>query len=352
MFCYDITPSPGNPRNSEGAFCLTDEKELIFVYTSFRGESFEDHAHADISLMRSRDSGITWNDPELVVRYEDHGAMNIMSVSMLRMKNGDIGLFYLVRIDWLDMYVVLRRSGDGGRTWSAPHRCTRRKGYYVMNNDRAVRTSSGRIILPIAEHENSVDREGKLNFAPAKTVFFCSDDDGETFFEVCGKLYLDCPDCRSGLQEPGVIETAQGCLYGWARTDLGRQYEFFSEDNGSRWSAARPSRFTSPLSPLSMKKLNDGRFIAVWNPVPADDRRKTDRITLGRTPLVYAVSPDQGKTWSAPRVIEDDVNSGYCYTTIFPMDDRVLTAYCAGGEKDRGCLNRLRLRVLPSAGIS
>lgn len=348
MSYYDIVPVRGNPRNSEGAFFLTDEKELLFIYSGFHGDSFFDHAYADIMLIRSRDGGKSWSEPETVARAADYHAMNVMSVSLLPMNNGDIGLFYLVRMDWLDMPIILQRSHDGGKTWSEPVRCSTRKSYYVINNDRAVRTSSGRIILPAADHENRIAEDGGVRFAPAKAVFFLSDDDGLTWKEADAKITLDYPVCHSGLQEPGVIETAPGRLYGWARTDLGRQYEFTSEDDGLHWTQAFPSRFTSPLSPLSMKRLRDGRFAALWNPVPHCNITVVNRATGNRTPLVCAFSDDQGKTWGDPQVIEDDPDSGYCYTAIFPMEDQLLLAYCAGSEQDMGgCLNRLRIRRLP-----
>lgn len=85
MSYSDIAPVQGNPRNSEGAFYLTDEKELLFACSAFRGDSFFDHACADIKLIRSSDGGITWSASSLVSRPEDYGAMNIMSVSILRM---------------------------------------------------------------------------------------------------------------------------------------------------------------------------------------------------------------------------------------------------------------------------
>lgn len=347
MACYDLAPVNGNPRNSEGSFCLTKDQEILFAYSAFHGDSFFDYAHADIMLMRSRDGGNTWSSPETVALAADYSAMNIMSVSLLPMQNGDIGLFYLVRMDWLDMYIVLQRSSDGGKTWSAPFRCSTRKGYYVMNNDRATRTSSGRIILPVAEHKNQIAPDGGVRFAPAQAIFFLSDDDGRTWKEAESTLTLDYPSCHSGLQEPGVIETAPGHLYGWARTDLGRQYEFYSEDEGLHWSPAQPSWFTSPLSPLSMKRLSDGRFVALWNPVPHCNVTKLNRATGNRTPLVCAFSANQGKTWSDPQVVEDDPDAGYCYTAILEQPGQLLLAYCAGREEDMGgCLNRLRIRSL------
>ena len=347
MFVKDIAPKQGNPRNSEGAFYQTADGECIFVYSAFRGDSARDYTYADIMTIRSGDSGETWSAPKLVSSAEDYHAMNVMSVSLLHMENGDIGLFYLVRMNWVDMYIVLQRSSDQGKTWSTPTKCSTRKGYYVLNNDRVVRTSSGRIILPVAEHKNTVDEDGNVKFAPANTIFFFSDDDGISWREADTNLTLSIPASHSGLQEPGIVELQPGHLYGWARTDLGRQYEFFSDDDGDHWSEAVPSRFTSPLSPLSMKKLSTGELVAVWNPIPPNNISVENRATGNRTPLVCSISADYGKTWSTPMIIENDSDCGYCYTSIWEMGNCLLLAYCAGSEKDLGsCLNRLRIRKL------
>lgn len=348
METYDLIPRAGNPRNSEGAFIENGPNELLFLYSAFSGEKARDYTHADIHGIRSTDNGHTWSEPWAVARARDYNAMNIMSVSLMRMQNGDIGLFYLVRRSWLDMSVVLQRSKDGGRTWSVPITCSTRKGYYVMNNDRAIRTSSGRILLPAAEHQNELTADGRLRFVPSRVVFFYSDDDGYAWHESDEHISLDIPLSQSGLQEPGIVELSRGHLFGWARTDMGRQYAFVSRDNGAHWSEARPSWFTSPLSPLSMKKLKNGALLAVWNPVPKNNLSQEDTVTDGRYPLVYARSTDEGSTWSQPQMIEDDPSAGYCYTAIYEHGTALYLAYCAGGIQDFGsCLNRLRIRRMP-----
>ena len=348
-FFVDFPVGNGNPRNSEGSFLSLDGKdEILFAYTSFIGEKARDFTKADIRITRSHDGGLSWEPPVTAVRADDHNAMNVMSVSLLRMQNGEIGMVYLIRMNWLDMHIVLQRSDDGGSTWKEPVRCSTREGYFVINNDRVTRLSSSRIMIPAAEHRNKISTEGNVIFAPAVTTFFYSDDDGRTWDEAKTELSAAYRSCRSGLQEPGVIETAPGKICGWARTDLGRQYEFFSEDNGITWSAAAPSRFTSPLSPMSMKRLKSGEIIAIWNPVPLNNIMRENKATGGRTPLVYSLSGDNGTTWSDPLPIEDDPDAGYCYTAILPMENAVLLAYCAGTEADLGsCLNRLRIRRFP-----
>ena len=352
MKIMDFPIGNGNPRNSEGAFLsLDDSGTILFAYTSFIGERARDFTKADIKTVRSHDGGRTWGDPVTVIHADDFGAMNVMSVSLLRMLNGDIGMVYLVRMSWLDMHIVITRSVDGGSTWGNPVRCSVRDGYYVINNDRVTRLSSGRIMIPAAEHKNRINTDGTVTFGPAETTFFYSDDDGLSWHEAGTILSLQVPICRSGLQEPGIIETQPGSLYGWARTDLGRQYEFTSEDNGIHWTNPVPSRFTSPLSPMSIKRIADGRLMSVWNPIPLNNIMTENKATGNRTPLVYALSSDNGRTWSSPVIIENEPDHGYCYTAILPMNDAILLAYCAGSEKDLGsCLNRLRIRCLPIPG--
>ena len=342
---WELAPGKGNPRNSEGAFLpLGQGERLLFCYSSFLGDSARDHTPADIVSMRSLDGGATWSEPQTLLRAATLGAMNLMSLSLLRMGNGDIGLFFLNRQSWQDMRVMLIRSTDEGRTWGEPVYCSPRVGYFVVNNDRAALLSSGRIVIPAAEHVATVGADGEATISPAVTTFFCSDDDGHTWFEA---RHVALPQglSRSGLQEPGVIELRDGSLLGWSRTDLGCQYVFTSRDGGLSWSEPTASRFTSPLSPMSIKRLPDGALLAVWNPNQRQKDAPHDGQTLGRTPLVFALSRDEGETWSAPRAIEDDPCSGYCYTAIQTAGEWLLLAYCAGhAPADGCCLNRLRIR--------
>lgn len=346
----DLAPAPGNPRNSEGAFLTLQNGEILFIYSAFKGESNADHAYTDLKALRSYDGGESFVDEGVVLTCEGEDGVNTMSVSLLQMQNGDIGLFYLVRTTYTLMRMFLRRSSDGGRTWS-DRVCCMREGYYVVNNDRVVRLSDGRIILPSASHRAFTREDGTPAYDSAsEVVWHCSEDDGYTWHELPKKCTMgDLAHCRSGLQEPGVVELSPGVLWGWARTDIGRQYEMFSVNGGMSWTTAQPSGFTSPCSPLCMKRLDDGRLVAVWNPVPIANGQSEiiDGIwTGGRTPLVIAFSSDNGNTFPDPIVIEDEKNRGYCYTAIHPIADGILLAYCAGGPEDGSCLCRLRIRKI------
>ncbi len=351
----ELPPTEGNPRNSESAFLGLKDGRLLLVYSHFVGASAADAAKARLAARRSSDGGETWSADEFIVTPEEDSVMNVMSVSLVRFQNGDAGLFYLLRRTWHDMRMYCRRSSDDGRTWGAPMACMAAPGYFVVNNDRVVRLASGRLIIPAAFHRARAERnEAAAVDWRAVAMFFLSDDDGRTWREARGFCTLPVVHTRSGLQEPGVVEQADGTLWGWARTDLGRQYEFFSTDGGETWSVPAPSRFTSPNSPLSMKRIpGTDRLVAIWNPAPNYETRPLQRIGGDRTPLVLATGAKASGAWTRARILEGDegIDAGYCYTAIHFTRDAVLLAYCAGGEADKSRLARLRVRKIPLGGV-
>ena len=340
---HELPPVKGNPRNSEGSFLRLSDGRLMFVYSRYKGDSWGDQAGCGIAAIYS--DGRFWSEPRILFSAESLGTKNIMSVSLLRMENNDIGLFFIIRDNgdgFSDIRLHLFRSRDEGKTWDKPVCCIPDTGYHVTNNDRVIRLKSGRLLVPSSLHKNFTEEAEKFN--PMGNIrFTCSDDDGKTWRNL-GELTR--PESRfdkAGFQEPGVIELEDGRIYCWTRTDLGRQYEMLSSDGGETWSTPKPSIFTAPLSPLSMKRLPDGRLFAVYNPIPNYNTRILTKAGWGRTPLVGALVNQDITKIEQTFLIEDDPESGYCYCAIHPETDCIYLAYCCGGANDEGCLQRLRL---------
>lgn len=353
----DLPPTENNNRNSEGAFIKLQDGRILFAYSRYGNEGYDDGAAADIYGMISHDDGESFGEPFVMLTHNRYGVENIMSISFARMENGDIGMFFLPKWDTNQCVCYLVRSSDEGKTWSKPVLCSEDRGYFIVNNDRVIRLKSGRLLIPSSLHDNKCKIEnGKKVFSqfyPGKLYMFASDDDGITWKTIARDIKIpDSRGCLTGVQEPGILELQDGRIWCYIRTDTGRQYETFSTDEGATWSELLPSYFTSPISPMSTKRLSDGRIIAVWNPVPVYNGRSqhVDGIwTGGRSPLVIALSEDDGETWSKQIPIETDEKSGFCYTAIFETDDKgILLAYCAGGPEDGITLNRLRIRKLYS----
>ena len=338
-------------RHSEGAFLRLNDGRILFVYSRFTG-TYSDAAPCGLASCYSADEGETWSEPTELLSASMYNTKNIMSVSLMRMQNGDVGLFYGVKAAPNSNRMMLSRSRDEGRTFYKHTECTLpdRPAYYVLNNDRVERLSSGRLIMPLAYHRGGYEPGSKDYHWDGRGwgVFLYSDDDGETWKEAPDVVFPPFTDTDAGLQEPGVIEKQGGILWAYFRTDKMYQYEAFSMDEGLHWTEAQPSRFTSPTSPLKIKRHPEtGDLYAVWNPIPNYNGRYTSKAGWGRTPIVWAVSHDDGVTWSENHIIEDGPEHGYCYPAIFfTGDGAMLVAYCAGGPEDGICLARLTIKKI------
>jgi sialidase-1 len=329
-----LPPGPGNPRNSEGAFLPLKDGRLLFAYTHFTGGRGDDDA-AYLAARYSQDGGKTWTERDHILM-PNEGKMNVMSVSLLRLADGSIGLFYLRKQALDDCRAYLRFSTDEGKTWSQPILCTDPQGYYVVNNDRVIQLKNGRLVVPAARHNVA---GGKWT-ARGVALCFLSDDGGKTWHK--SRSELEAPKTsKSGLQEPGVVELKDGKILMVSRTDQGSQFSAYSEDGGETWSSAQPTGLKSPVSPASIKRIpKTGDLLVVWN-----DHSKVDKTLLGkRTPFNVAISRDEGKTWEKTKTLEDDPGGWYCYTAIAFVDDRVVLGHCAG-DKRVGGLNRTQITL-------
>lgn len=334
----NIEPSKEHPRNSEGSFATLASGRILFCYSQFYGGA-ADESPAQIVRIHSDDQGRTWSQPEVVVK--NAGGDNVMSVSLLRMASGKLAMFYCVKNSWIDCRPHIQISTDEGATWSPPKLILAAPGYFVMNNDRVIQTSKGRIIIPLAFHRSrGTDPETSKSWdARAITMWIYSDDDGATWQESSSWWAMPVRS-GSGLQEPGVVECADGSLFSWSRTDQGAQYGFTSTDHGKTWTPPVPTEMKSPNGPASIKRLpGSNDLLALYN----DHSGKFPFPPKKRNPYVAAISSDNGKTFPIRKLVESDPELICHYTAIHFVGDAVLLAYCAGDSKV-GALNRLRIR--------
>ncbi len=350
----EITRGENNPRNSEGDFALLRNGSILFAYSRYTGNDAEDDGACDIAGMISHDGGKTFSHlPYLLAQAKEHNTQNIMSVSLCRISDGTLCIFYLAKFNG-NSAVYLRRAVDDETRFGEPELCVKIKNgiYYVMNNSRICVTSSGNILLPLARHKIVTQPDGKKcgeYFGTA--VIFSGDKHAKNWKQHSNIISLPDPGySETGLQEPGLEFLPDGRLYGYFRTDRMFQYESFSENEGKTWSKPVPSKFTSPDSPMLIRKNPfSGIYYAIWNPVPNYNGRiapGSKWITAGRTPFVIAQS-DNGIDFSEYTVLEDHPTHGYCYPAIFFLNEKeMLISYCCGGEEDGVCLTRTRIRKL------
>ena len=317
-----LSPSENNPRNSEGDFINLNDDRILFVYSHYTGESTSDHAPAYLAGRISEDGGKTWSpDDEVILQNE--GKMNVMSVSLVRLQNGDIALFYLRKNSTEDCIPYMRISKNEAETWSEAVQCiTDKEGYFVLNNDRVIQLENGRLLMSVALHNTP---GGQWN-NQADLFCYYSDDNGQTW--TSSQKVPNTTDIVT--QEPGVIEMKDGRIMMYIRASGGFQQMSFSSDRGENWSHIETSNIPSPLSPATIEKIpgtND--WLLVWN---NNDGTNSETKTH-RTPLTVSISKNEGKSWENMKNLHIDPNGWYCYTAIhFVNEKEILLGYCAGNR--------------------
>lgn len=339
--CLRLTPSESNPRNSEGDFIQLKDGALLFVYTRFSSGG-SDHDQADLVSRVSHDQGRTWSQEDKTV-LTNEGDWNVMSVSLLRLADGRIALFYLRKNSLTDCRPLVRFSTDEADSWSEPTTIIAEAdvGYYVLNNDRVIQLKSGRLIAPVALHNRpgweQPDWQGEI-------ACYLSDDKGVSWRRSrTMQKAINSAGNRVTAQEPGVVQLQDGRVLLWVRTTAGEQYRCYSADGGDTWSALEPMGVASPNSPATIERIpSTGDLLMVWNNhahLPPAERQ-------ARTPYTVAISRDQGMSWVNAKNLEDDPNGWYCYTALTFVGDHVLLGHCAGDRRTGG-LNLSQITRFP-----
>lgn len=312
--------TPEHPRHTEGDLLVLRDGTLLAAWTEF-ADGARDDAPARIVAARSADGGRTWG--ERAVIQENTGRANVMSVSLLRSRTGDVLFFYLRKNSSTDLKAYVRRSTDDAATWGPPVRVTPEEGYHVMNNARVIQLRSGRLLAPVATTQRVGTKQDDF-----RTVVHLSDDDGRTWRR--GRTWLTAP--KRGAMEPGLIELRDGRVMQIIRTQTGFIWRSFSSDGGETWTDASPWNIEAPEAPSTLAAVPEtGDWLLVWNPHVA--WANPERTVLGanhggpRTPLAAKLSRDEGETWSAPRNLEADPACTYAYTSVTFHEGRALLTY-------------------------
>jgi sialidase-1 len=260
----------------------------------------------NIILRRSSDNGKTWSAIETVVDFPFGKSASDPSMIVDAITN-EIFLFY----NYMDLdkerdvyYLHVVKSADNGKTWSEPTDITSQIAKPEWHSNFKFITS-GRGIQT---------RSGKLLHCMVNSEsgmhVFGSDDHGKTWF------FIDTP--IKPANESKIIELADGTLMINARVNSkeGMRFVHTSTDGGKSWISKPEPSLIDPSCNASII-----RYTAI------EDGYDKNRIIFsnaqsdkGRINMSVKISYDEGKTWSKGKTIYTG-SSAYSSLTILKNGD-------------------------------
>lgn len=282
-------------RLPDGSFMLfkTGGKKLISLVSK------DGRQWAEAKRQISNNEGL---DAGLVILDKDGELQNIYSV-LRKVPQKPGGLRGPGATIMIDLYHV--KTTHGRTRWGKSQKIF--DGYCGAILDFK-QLRNGRLIAPFAYW---VAGRSPLPTGMNISTVVYSDNGGKDWKQSEAKLtaptYEGYPGSFYGAIEPAIIELEkQGYLYMLLRTEAGFLYESYSNDNGTRWTEAKPSRFHTFNGPPLLKDLPGNRIFLVWNNSDNAPKYKGNGVYGGRDAIQAAISDDFGKTWKGFREIHRD----------------------------------------------
>ncbi len=210
------------------------------------------------------------------------------------------------------------RSVDGGRTW---------QDFQLLHSEW-----TGAIRNMIQTHDGTLVFTSMMMLAhPGRhsVVTYRSTDDGLTW-QRSNIIDLGGIGHHGGVTEATVEQLRDGRLWLLLRTNWGRFWEAFSEDDGASWRVIRPSTIAASSAPGLLKRLASGQLMLLWNRLYPEGRTAY-ALTGGdnqwsevpcsnhREELSVAFSTNDGATWTRPVTIARQSGAWLSYPYAFEV---------------------------------
>ncbi len=240
----------------------------------------------DVQIWGSRFDGQKWSEPEV---WGSEPGQPCWNPVLFQTVKGTLYLWYKAGPSPQQWTGFVRRSSDGGRSWSPPEMLP--AGQFGPVRAKPIQLKNGIILA-------GTSVESHRNWTPYVDR---SEDDGRTWrrsnaFAVPGKFHQI---------QPTLFETATGTVVALLRSrDPRKICRAESQDGGVTFTAAAETELPNPNSGIDVVRLANGEVWLIYNPSP-----------LVRTPLSLARSRNEGKTWQ--RVLDLETEAGeYSYPAM------------------------------------
>lgn len=266
---------------------------------------------ANVAIWFSSQKNGVWDTPRKVADCENIPCWNPV---LLCHKNKLI-LFYKVGKEIPTWQTYVKESLDWGETWSeAKELVPGDVGGRGPVKNKCIVLKNGKILAPA-----SLEREYFECFVDI------SEDDGQTW-EMSEIVPMDKEKLQGkGIIQPTLWEDELGVVTMYTRSSEGKICRSRSYDEGRTWTKMVKTKLPNNNSGLDLVQMEDGRLVIVYNPVSGD--------WSSRSPIAFAVSEDNGHSWSEPQILDyvptekNEYCSEFSYPAIVTKGEDVYITY-------------------------
>jgi sialidase-1 len=311
---------------------LVTAKGSVLAFCEGRKTGSGDHGDLDLLMKRSTDGGRTWSPHRIA--YEEGGDAKITIGNPCPVVDATTGTIWLP-FTRDNKAVLITSSADDGHTWSNPRdisKTTMKPDWNWVATGPGIGIQlvrglhKGRLLTP-SDHKRPAAGGGlEMN-----SHMMFSDDHGRSW-QISAPIQTGGNECQVIERRDGTLlvnTRMQGDWQGWRGIAT-------SSDGGATWTTiAQEKQLPCPKCQASLIRYDDQRLL-FSNPHPTPGT--SDKPSGARVRLTVRSSTDDGRTWPVARVLHQGPSA---YSSLARLPDGTILCLYEGG--DRKAYESLRL---------
>ncbi len=259
-----------------------------------------EESNPDVGIWVCRYQNQKWSDPLEVATgiMTDGKRYPCWNPVLYQVKDGVLMLFYKIGPSPSAWWGMLKRSYDGGMTWSEGIKLP--DGFMGPVKNKPVLLSNGTLLCPSSTENDGWQIQMELTADLGKTWTKAVPGRSERKWNAIQPTVLFHNEERLQI----LCRTREGCIA-----------ESWSADFGKTWSPLNTTSLPNPNSGIDGVTLIDTRQLLVYNPVTTAQGGRSGP----RTPLSVAISSN-GKNWNETLKLETE-SGEYSYPAVIQTRD-------------------------------